>query len=1206
MKHSNMHKPSLLIALARIVYAVLVVAPADLRATWYGENVESGSDVMMMDVCWPFWAESTYSAIWNFGINPTGIGGYGGFANGIPSLDPDHRPNLDAGVQAAFHPGSVWSFWGGSKDGEPVRVVASSEYTYPRQYVNEGASGALGSSCWPFMKNGEWYTMMMRVWEPVDVRNPQYAYVGRWIKDIRAGQWHLYGIMRLPVPGSSFQGNNGFLEDVGNVGRSVRSLYRRLGYYRKDGEWRSSNKVTINVDRKNGQFDNYWVAQVKPEGDHEFLAMELSWNPALMPLKLSGAPLEFGKKHEFMVKQPAQPSLDKPQVAAVTAESNGRQVLVKWDLATTSSPQFLYRVEVFDNAACQGVPIVVRQERMPTTRTVLLDAVAAKPGVRFSMTDVFDRAVEPRIVAAKAAATPSPASAVTAAPGLSYALLHKFKEQGRLSLGALGDGELLRQGIARGFDTALAGTLGKRYALRFKGFLRAPANGLYVLRMQGSDGYRIAVDGREALTWDGPHGPAERSAAANLAKGDHALAVDYFVDNSPSPFFKLEWEGPGFTCQEIPLSALVYQDAGQTPVATLASSGGNDGTASLKVDVNARGHTINKVQLFLGTMQIAESADATLAYAGPMPDGSNTLWVRVTYDTNCTMDSRPTTLAVKGQPVKDGWTLSVVGESKAVRGVWQTAPDAFSFIGEGEYVITRRVTGDFTLTCHIDSYSGSKGEPVNGWSWVGLTARERGCERSWGEEFGVYQMAHLGLRTTPDFSDQGNSRLNDYELPKGHPWLRMVRQGQVWTAWSSADGKTWKIGATHLKPAEAGMDAGVVFRALPQDAQAYFHAKVSNVTLVPGVAKDVVLPVCVPATHTGGPRLTGVVMARSDSNVVVLRSSEKGLLRSTDDGRTWSAANGNLTGAANAVRSVAIHPQDPRMMLRAAGRAGAAAAWDGGLWKTTDGGVAWKKLDFPGDFDGNGPSALCGEIIAFDPQKPATVYVGCETKGLFRSDDGGGTWTKLGIDGERITAVVVNGWSRGDNDLPLLHAVTCPDALMPLLGRGKPALAASVRAAHDYVSHDGGKSLRPVCEWQELGYLNIAFDKGSWAEPSYATTHGYCQSLQERKMFLSPGIKDMEALRPFTALASSGHGDTRCGRALLQALDPVRPGRLSRSDHFGFRWEWVPSDGDVPKGGFVAFAGEWVQGNRWWLLATDGLYRSDDGGKTLRKILDQK
>jgi hypothetical protein len=1201
-----MTKKSLLSNIFLMAVCLLLVVPADLRATWYGENVANGSDVMMMDVCWPFWPESTYSAIWNFGTNPTGIGGYGGFANGIPSVPPDHRPNLDPAVQAAFHPGSVWSFWGGNKDGEPVRVVASSEYTYPRQYVVEGASGSLGGYGWPFMKNGEWYTMMMKIWEPVGVTNDQYSYIGRWIKDIATGKWYLYGIVRLPVPGTSFNSNNGFLEDIGNSGRSVRSLYRRLGYCRKDGTWRSSNKVTINVDPKNGQFDNYWVVEVKPEGDHEILAMELSWNKALMPFKLSGAPLAFKSKNEFTVKQPAAPSLDKPQVASVSAESNGRQVLVKWELAATSSPQFLYRIEVFNNVACQGVPLVVRQERMPIVNTVLLDAVVAKPTVRFTLTDVFDQAITPMVVAVKAAAKPSPSTTATMATGLGYELLHKFKGNDRLLLKDFGGGELFQKGIARGFDTSLASALGKRYAFRFKGFLRAPADGLYVLRMQGTDGYSIAVDGKETLVWDGPHGPAERSGFMNLAKGDHSLAVDYFVDQASSPFFKMEWEGPGLARQEIPVSALMHQDAGQTPVATLTTFGGNNGTATLKVDVNPRGHAIAKLQLFLGTMQIAESTGAALAYSGPMLEGTNTLWTRVTYDGNCTMDSQPQNLVVKGTPIQGGWTMSVVGESKAVKGLWQTAPDAFSFIGEGEYVVTRRITGDFTLTCRLDFWSGEKGERVNGWSWVGLTAREKGKERWWGQEFGIYQMAQCGLRTTPDFSDQGASRISSYALPKGHPWLRMVRRGQVWTAWSSADGEIWELGATHLKPASEGMDAGLVFRVLPQDAQAYFQAKVSCLKLEAGVAKDSVFPGSVPATHTDGPRWTGVVMARSDANIVVLRSSEKGLLRSSDDGKSWSSANGNLSGAANAVRSVAIHPKDPQIMYRAAGWVGDSGAWEGGLWKSTDAGLNWKKLDFPGDFDGVGPSALCGEVVAFDPEKPETVYAGCETKGLYRSEDGGVKWTKLGIENERITAVVLCGWIRGENGLPRIHAVTCPDALMTLLGRGKPALAASVKTAHDYVSLNGGKSLWPVGEWSEVGYLNVAFDKGSADEPSYATTHGFCMSLKNRYMFLFPAAKNMETLRPVTAVASSGRGDTRCGRALLQALNPVKSGRLSRSDEYGLKWNWIETRGDIPQGGYIAFSGEYVKGEHWWLLATDGLYRSKDGGKTLTKVMGER
>jgi hypothetical protein len=139
-----------------------------------------------------------------------------------------------------------------------------------------------------------------------------------------------------------------------------------------------------------------------------------------------------------------------------------------------------------------------------------------------------------------------------------------------------------------------------------------------------------------------------------------------------------------------------------------------------------------------------------------------------------------------------------------------------------------------------------------------------------------------------------------------------------------------------------------------------------------------------------------------------------------------------------------------------------------------------------------------------------------------------------------------------------------------------------------------------------VGYLNVAFDKGSVDEPSFATTHGYAMTLGDRKMFLFPEAKSMESLRPFTAVASSGRGDTRCGRALLQALDPVKPGRISRSEDFALKWYWVDMAGDVPKGGYIAFCGEYRKGDLWWLLATDGLYRSADGGKTVKKIMDSR
>lgn len=426
-------------------------------------------------------------------------------------------------------------------------------------------------------------------------------------------------------------------------------------------------------------------------------------------------------------------------------------------------------------------------------------------------------------------------------------------------------------------------------------------------------------------------------------------------------------------------------------------------------------------------------------------------------------------------------------------------------------------------------------------------------------------------------------------------------------AWSSADGKAWEWGATHLLPARSEMDAGLVFRALPQDARAYFQAKVSHLTLTPGLAQDVVMPSPVPATNAAGARLTGVVMAPSDPGIVVARSSSRGLLRSCNGGRDWLAVNGPLTGAANCVRSVAIHPSDPKIMVRAAGQAGPSGAFEGGLWLTRDAGQTWEKLDFPGDFDGSGPSALCGEVVAFDPLTPDLLWAGCETRGFFRSEDGGQTWKRMGVDGERITAITVNRWERGDQGLARLHVVTCPDRWMLVLGRGQPALSAIDKTSRDYLSYDGGRSLRKMSERSDLGYLNVSFEKYGPDALPYATTHGIVKSLADGdRSFLHPAAKNLECFRPVTALGCSGHDDTRDGRCLTQPLCPAKPGMVSRGDRSSSDWVWQSLVGDRPTGGLISVCGEIKQGKLWWMLATDGLYRSTDGGVTLEKILDEK
>ena len=1196
---------------------ILGVSKSKVWATWYSENIESGADIIMMDLRWPWWPSGTYYANWNTSFNPkpNNITFYAGFVATVPD-GAGFLPNPDEKLQDAFRPGSVWTFWGGDKSGTPVRFTDVAPNLFIKNdYGGEGSSGTTGAEGWPFVKQKRWFTMLGRVWQPIGETDGAHAFVGRWIKDHADGKWHLIGIARLPIPATSFVGNSGFIEPLSNE-KAVRSLHRRLGYFRKDGRWQKSD--TISIDKT-----QYVVVNTLPEGDHEYAAIEYSQTPGLLPQRLTGQPLAGDKKFTFTTKQPDLPVLDKHAVANVRAESTGAQVVVSWEIPETSSPAFSYRIEVFDNPECRGAPSAVKEARNPSARHSLVDASAPVPTVRLTVSDIFDQSAPAVTLAATMARPTAPVTTNAATvPGLAYELFHKDgkrpvnyfyeplqkpdEQHHWLMLDEIGEGKLVRRGLARGFDLSVREQRSSGYALKFNGLLRVPADGLYVLRAQIDGAYRVQLDGDEALAWDGQHGTTEKAAIRRLMKGDHALAVTHVFDELPARNFRIEWEGPGIARQEIPLEALRVADASAYPRAMVQAESDGDGTGRVAVKVEARGHAVNQTVLFLGQLQLAESGGAELQFHGPLPRGANTLWARVTFDGDHSVDSDPTTLTVTGPSVDPGWTARNVGDAKASFGLYQTGAAAFRFFGNGMHTVTRRITSDFTATCRIDGYNGARGEPVNHSAWVGLTAREYGerLDWNWGQDFHLVQTAREGLRASADFTDFGSGRITSYELPKDRPWLRIVRAGHIWTAWSSADGAHWELGAYQFKKTQAEMDVGLFFSALPQDARAHYHASVSELSIVPGIAQDAVPPVPPVAQQTDGERLTGAVMSRSDPQVVVVRSSAFGLLRSTDGGKAWSPANGSLTGPDLAVRSVAIHPENPAIMLRAGA---------GGLWKTTDGGKSWEKLALDGDFDGTGPSALCGEVVAFDLKSPQTLYAGCESKGFFKSTDGGATWTHLGLSGQRITAVTVWPWeqyypapAQGKSHLCI---ITCPDRWMPFLGRGSPAITTTATTSRSYLSPDGVQTLTLSDERPDTGFYNVAFDKAlqSVNEMRYATTHG-CQSqvFAGAHMALYPEHKHLEWLRPFTAISATAMGDQKFGRVITQALNPAVPGRLSKSERWAFEWDWLPTKGTVPKGGLIAVCGDVNLGEKWWFVYTDGLYFSGDGGTTLNKILDDQ
>jgi xyloglucan-specific exo-beta-1,4-glucanase len=131
-----------------------------------------------------------------------------------------------------------------------------------------------------------------------------------------------------------------------------------------------------------------------------------------------------------------------------------------------------------------------------------------------------------------------------------------------------------------------------------------------------------------------------------------------------------------------------------------------------------------------------------------------------------------------------------------------------------------------------------------------------------------------------------------------------------------------------------------------------------------------------------GSAVYSVAVAPSEGKIIYAGVEQQGVARSTDGGKTWAWRG--LLGTR--VTDLAVHPQKPGV---------AYAAADARIYKTTDGGMSWKKRLTSGDLIHENFMAV---VVA--PSNGALVYAGTAPSGdypagLYRSKDGCATWKKV-------------------------------------------------------------------------------------------------------------------------------------------------------------------------------------------------------------------
>lgn len=227
-------------------------------------------------------------------------------------------------------------------------------------------------------------------------------------------------------------------------------------------------------------------------------------------------------------------------------------------------------------------------------------------------------------------------------------------------------------------------------------------------------------------------------------------------------------------------------------------------------------------------------------------------------------------------------------------------------------------------------------------------------------------------------------------LPFGGIW-KTTSAGQVWYPVFDAVKETSTVGAIEVAPSDPNIvyaGTGDISTTLA-GAGAYKSSDAGKTWTHIGLDGTIIIPTVLVDPHD-----PNLVLAAA-MGTVFRSSGVRGIFRSTDGGKTWT----DPLSAKNdvGIQNMAWAPDNPKVII-------ATGVWQFGgssrgpaLYKSTDEGLTWTKLDAKGLPEASGRMTLA---VALGTNSQRMYLIG--TFGLYRSDDGGQTWRKMASDDSRI------------------------------------------------------------------------------------------------------------------------------------------------------------------------------------------------------------
>lgn len=242
----------------------------------------------------------------------------------------------------------------------------------------------------------------------------------------------------------------------------------------------------------------------------------------------------------------------------------------------------------------------------------------------------------------------------------------------------------------------------------------------------------------------------------------------------------------------------------------------------------------------------------------------------------------------------------------------------------------------------------------------------------------------------------------------------------------------------------------------------------------------------------GAAAIGAVTVAPSDPHIVWMgtgaqdnaRSSYSGTgaYKSTDAGETWQFVG---LGDSHHIARIVIHPTNPDIVYIAAIGHLFSKNEERGVFRTTDGGQTWQKVLYINDGVGaidlvinrRTPETLYATMYDKDRRPWQIVESGPES-GVYRSDNGGTSWTRLGggLPTGKIGRIGIDLYQR---DPRILYALVENQNLRPNAAGAEASatspLAAGIIGNELYRTDDGGSV------WRKVTDVNVAGGKAPYS-----------------------------------------------------------------------------------------------------------------------------